>query len=62
MVHLVPDEGVDDGPVLGTAVVPIHDDDTLDTLTERVHATEHELLVATLAELCESPIPTHQRS
>ena len=62
MVHLVPDEGVDDGPVLGTAVVPIHDDDTLDTLAERVHAAEHELLVATLADLCVSPTPTHQRS
>ena len=24
MVHLVPDEGVDDGPVLATATVPIH--------------------------------------
>ena len=70
MVHLVPDEGVDDGPVLGTAVVPIHADDTLDTLSERVHATEHELLVSTLADLCPSPTlthppsrtPTHQRS
>ena len=53
MVHLVPDEGVDDGPVLGTAAVPIHPHDTLDTLTERVHATEHRLLVEVLAELCQ---------
>ena len=52
MVHLVPDEGVDDGPVLGTADVPIHPDDTLDTLSERVHATEHRLLVDVLADLC----------
>jgi formyltetrahydrofolate-dependent phosphoribosylglycinamide formyltransferase len=52
MVHLVPDEGVDDGPVLATATVPILAADTLDTLTERVHATEHELLVGTLATLC----------
>jgi phosphoribosylglycinamide formyltransferase-1 len=62
MVHLVPDEGVDDGPVLSTAEVPIRNDDTLDTLTERVHAAEHELLVATLAGLLPSPTPTHQRS
>jgi phosphoribosylglycinamide formyltransferase 1 len=53
MVHLVPDEGVDDGPVLGTAAVPIHPHDTLDTLIERVHATEHRLLVEVLAELCQ---------
>jgi formyltetrahydrofolate-dependent phosphoribosylglycinamide formyltransferase len=51
MVHLVPDEGVDDGPVLATAVVPIRPSDTLDTLAERVHDTEHSLLVSTLAGL-----------
>lgn len=51
MVHLVPDEGVDDGPVLATAEVPILPADTLDDLTARVHATEHELLVAALAAL-----------
>ncbi len=52
MVHLVPDEGVDAGPVLASADVPILADDTLDTLTARVHATEHQLLVSTLADLC----------
>jgi phosphoribosylglycinamide formyltransferase-1 len=51
MVHLVPDEGVDDGPVLATETVPIHPSDTLGTLTARVHAVEHRLLVATLATL-----------
>jgi phosphoribosylglycinamide formyltransferase 1 len=52
MVHLVPDEGVDDGPVLGTTTVPVHPDDTLDTLTERVHIAEHRLLIDVLADLC----------
>jgi formyltetrahydrofolate-dependent phosphoribosylglycinamide formyltransferase len=52
MVHLVPDEGVDAGPVLASAEVPILPDDTLDTLTARVHTTEHRLLVSTLADLC----------
>jgi phosphoribosylglycinamide formyltransferase 1 len=51
MVHLVPDEGVDDGPVLATAEVPIHPTDTLASLAERVHDTEHSLLVSTLAGL-----------
>jgi formyltetrahydrofolate-dependent phosphoribosylglycinamide formyltransferase len=51
MVHLVPDEGIDDGPVLATAEVPIHPTDTLDSLAERVHDTEHSLLVSTLAGL-----------
>jgi phosphoribosylglycinamide formyltransferase-1 len=64
MVHLVPDEGVDDGPVLATATVDIVPGDTLDTLTARVHSTEHHLLVDTLADLCiDIPTPPpHQRS
>lgn len=52
MVHLVPDDGVDDGPVLATEDVPIRPDDTLERLEERVHAVEHRLLVGTLRELC----------
>lgn len=56
MVHLVPSESVDDGPVLGSTTVPIRPDDTLDSLTDRVHAAEHELLVATLATLCRQEV------
>lgn len=52
MVHLVPDEGIDEGPVLATAVVPIMDGDSLDELAARMHATEHLLLVDTLRQLC----------
>ncbi len=52
MVHLVPDEGVDDGPVLATATVDILPTDTLETLEARMHAAEHRLLVSTLRRLC----------
>jgi formyltetrahydrofolate-dependent phosphoribosylglycinamide formyltransferase len=52
MVHLVPSEGVDDGPVLATATVSIHPSDSLESLTQRVHVVEHRLLVETLATLC----------
>jgi formyltetrahydrofolate-dependent phosphoribosylglycinamide formyltransferase len=48
MVHLVPDEGIDNGPVLATAIVPIHPADTLESLETRVHQTEHHLLIKTL--------------
>lgn len=48
MVHLVPDEGMDSGPVLAQEVVPIFADDSLETLAARVHAVEHRLLVNTL--------------
>ncbi len=52
MVHLVPDEGVDDGPVLGTATVPIDVDAGFDAYAALVHDTEHRLLVDTLTDLC----------
>lgn len=48
MVHLVPDEGVDNGPVLATEIVSIQKEDTLETLEARIHQTEHMLLVNTL--------------
>jgi phosphoribosylglycinamide formyltransferase-1 len=51
MVHLVPDEGVDSGPLLACRVVPILPTDTLETLETRMHAVEHELLVNTLTKL-----------
>ena len=55
MVHLVPDEGVDAGPVVATADVPIHPDDTLESLTERIHAAEHRLLVDAIGRLLARP-------
>jgi phosphoribosylglycinamide formyltransferase-1 len=51
MVHLVPDEGVDSGPVLATQIVPIEASDTLEGLEERVHQAEHRLLVETLKQV-----------
>lgn len=54
MVHLVPDEGVDVGPVLNSEQVPIYPQDTLETLEERIHAVEHRLLVKTLKDLITS--------
>ncbi len=50
MVHLVPDEGVDSGPVLNQRIVPILPEDTLETLETRIHAVEHALLVETLRD------------
>ena len=51
MVHLVPDEGVDCGPVLASEVVPILPGDTLAMLEARIHVVEHRLLVQTLKNL-----------
>ena len=51
MVHLVPDEGVDNGPVIAQQTVPIHVADTLSSLEARVHATEHTLVIDALQQL-----------
>jgi formyltetrahydrofolate-dependent phosphoribosylglycinamide formyltransferase len=53
MAHLVPDEQVDSGPVLASEDVPIYSSDTLETLTQRIHQTEHGLLVNALRRLIE---------
>ena len=51
MVHLVPDEAVDAGPVVAQVVVPILPEDTLEDLEARIHAGEHRLLVEALRQL-----------
>jgi len=48
MVHYVVPE-VDAGPVIAHAEVPIHADDTLETLSARMHGTEHQLIVKATA-------------
>ena len=51
MIHFVPDEGVDNGPVIAQQIVPIHTADTLVTLEARMHATEHALVIDALQQL-----------
>jgi len=56
MVHLVPNEGVDNGPVLATEIVSINKDDTLEILETRVHQAEHKILVKTIKTLLEKSV------
>ncbi len=51
MVHLVPDEGVDDGPVLATQKIFFTPGESLENFENRVHQVEHHLLVETLKAL-----------
>ena len=41
-IHFV-DEGVDTGPIILQSVVPVRDDDTEETLLERIHEEEHRI-------------------
>ena len=45
MVHWVPDDGVDVGPVIASSTVPFEAGDTLETFAERMHRAEHLLIV-----------------
>lgn len=45
------DEGVDSGPVLAQASVPVHDDDDEPTLHERIKVAERALLVDTVGRM-----------
>ena len=50
-VHLVT-EGVDEGPILGQARIPILPVDTPASLAERVKTAEHELYPRVLSDFC----------
>jgi len=52
-VHLVT-EGVDEGPILAQAQVPIQPDDTPASLAQRVLAAEHQLYPQAVADFCQT--------
>lgn len=47
-VHFV-DETLDGGPIIAQAVVPVHDDDTIETLSSRILVEEHRLYARAVA-------------
>lgn len=57
MVHWVPNDGVDAGPVILTETVPFDVNDGLADFAERLHAVEHRLLVdGTAKALTQGPL------
>jgi phosphoribosylglycinamide formyltransferase 1 len=54
-VHFV-DAGVDSGPIIGQQTVPVLDEDTTETLHQRIHAAEHELYPKCVAALARGDI------
>ncbi|HJZ86921.1 MAG TPA: phosphoribosylglycinamide formyltransferase [Polyangia bacterium] len=54
-VHFV-DEGTDSGPIIAQVAVPIHDDDTVESLRARILAQEHLLYPRVLRALCEGRV------
>jgi phosphoribosylglycinamide formyltransferase 1 len=59
-VHFV-DAGVDSGPIIGQQTVPVLDDDTPETLHQRIHAAEHELYPRCVAVLARGEVVVRGR-
>jgi phosphoribosylglycinamide formyltransferase-1 len=54
-VHFV-DEGVDTGPIIAQASVPVRDDDTEESLSERILVQEHRLYPDVIRRLAEGGV------
>jgi len=47
----VVDEGIDTGPIVAQRAVPVHDDDDVDSLHERIKVAERAMLVDTVGRM-----------
>ena len=54
-VHFV-DEGIDTGPIIVQAVVPVFEDDTVDTLATRILHEEHRIYPEAVRLFCEDAL------
>src|SRR5271157_1995791 len=54
-VHLV-NEGMDTGPIVGQAVVPVRDDDTVESLAARILAEEHRIYSEAICLMLEDKV------
>jgi len=59
-VHFV-DAGVDSGPIIAQQSVPVHDDDTVTSLHQRIQAAEHELYPRCIAAIARGELKIHGR-
>jgi formyltetrahydrofolate-dependent phosphoribosylglycinamide formyltransferase len=57
----VVDAGVDSGPILAQVAVPVHDDDTEDSLTERIKQAERAQLVEQVSRMARHGWTIHGR-
>ena len=59
-VHFV-DDGMDTGPIILQAVVPVHASDTTDTLAERILEQEHKIYPEAVRLFCEGKLEIQGR-
>lgn len=59
-VHFV-DSGTDTGPIILQSVVPVLPDDSVETLTQRIHGEEHRTYVEAIRLFCEGRLQVQGR-
>jgi phosphoribosylglycinamide formyltransferase-1 len=59
-VHFVTND-LDEGPIIAQAAVAVLEDDTVETLAERIHAEEHRILVQSLKALAAGKLKINGR-
>ena len=57
----VVDAGVDTGPIVAQAGVPVHDDDTVETLHERIKVEERRMLVESVGRMAREGVTVDGR-
>ena len=57
----VVDEGVDTGPIIAQTVVPVQDDDDVESLHERIKVAEREMLVDTVGRIAREGFSINDR-
>jgi phosphoribosylglycinamide formyltransferase-1 len=60
-VHFVPDEGVDTGPIILQEIVKIEDSDTPETLSEKIHEKEDQILFEAVKLIAQNKIKVDGR-
>ncbi len=57
----VVDDGVDTGPILAQTTVPVADDDTVETLHDRIKTAERAMLVESVGRMAREGFHVHGR-
>ena len=58
---VVVDEGVDTGPIIAQSVVPVEDDDDVESLHERIKVAERQMLVDTVGRIARQGFSINDR-
>lgn len=59
-VHFV-DEGMDTGPIIAQRMVPVEEGDTIESLADRIHKVEHEILPEVVQLLVNNQVKLENR-